>query len=246
MLTQEEIKKYAHMRRLKLLDQIWKDYFQDLLLYLLYKKMPKMVFGGGTSIWKIMNGDRFSEDIDAYAAKIPEDLPEYIKKEISFLGVNCTILKKKRTENMLFLKLSLSFASHPREIVISFEVLTSQVDSQPARLYPPYPDMPPFDIFVLLPEELLANKISAIYGRNKSRDVHDLYFLLKSGTKIDMQLIRKKVPAFGIKAFEKKLAEKRKEWQSLRPLIVTKLPSFEEEYDFVLVSLKNAGLSKLE
>jgi len=32
MLTGEEVKKYAHMRRLKLLDQIWKDYLQDLLL----------------------------------------------------------------------------------------------------------------------------------------------------------------------------------------------------------------------
>ena len=43
MLTQEEVKRYAHMRRLRLIDQIWKDYFQDMMLYLLYRKMPKMV-----------------------------------------------------------------------------------------------------------------------------------------------------------------------------------------------------------
>ena len=51
MLTQDEVKKYAYARRLTLIDHIWKDYLQDLMLYMLYKKMSKMVFGGGTCIW---------------------------------------------------------------------------------------------------------------------------------------------------------------------------------------------------
>ena len=109
MLTQEEVKRYAHMRRLKIVDHIWKDYLQDLLLYMLYRKMPKMVFGGGTCIWKMLKGDRFSEDIDAFSATIPEDLAEYLKNELFYLGINCEIIKKRMTSNMLFLKAALSF-----------------------------------------------------------------------------------------------------------------------------------------
>jgi len=245
MLTQEEIKKYAHMRRLKLQDQIWKDYLQDMLLYLLYRKMPKMVFGGGTCIWKMLRGDRFSEDIDAYHPGIQKDLPDYLEKELSFLGVSCKILKRKITSNMLFLKLALSFPSHPREITISIEILSDKPkEIIEATLYSPYPDIPTFEMVVLAPERLLANKISAIYGRNKPRDVHDLYLLLKSGAKIDMKLVRQKTENFGMKSFEKNIMKKRQDWKSLEPLLVTKLPSFDEELEYILSSFaKYAGRS---
>ena len=243
MLTQEEIKKYAHARRLKLSDQMWKDYLQDMLLYLLYRKMPKMVFGGGTCIWKIMKGDRFSEDIDAYHPGIQKDLPDYLSKELSFLGVGCKILKRKSTSNMLFLKLALSFPSHPRDITISVEILSDRPkETINATLYSPYPDIPPVEMIVLAPERILANKVSAIYGRNKPRDVHDLYFLLKSGVAIDTEMVKRAVPGFGTKAFEKTLLKKQPEWASLKPLIVTKLPPFREELEYILSSFAAAGL----
>ncbi len=235
MLTQDEVKRYAHMRRLRLIDHIWKDYLQDVMLHLLYRKMPKMVFGGGTCIWKVLKGDRFSEDIDAYSISIPSDLAEYLKKELFFLGIDVKILKKKSTANMLFLKVALSFPTHSREAVLSVEILVGKPkETITSVLYSPYPDIPPIELIVLSPEELVANKVSAIYGRNKSRDVHDLYFLLKLGTKINMQLIKTKFPNFNLKTFEEKIFEKSKEWSSLEPLIVTKLPTLKEEANFIL------------
>ncbi|HIG97053.1 MAG TPA: nucleotidyl transferase AbiEii/AbiGii toxin family protein [Candidatus Aenigmarchaeota archaeon] len=235
MLTAEEVKKYAHMRRLRLIDQIWKDYLQDVLLHLLYRKMPKMVFSGGTAIWKILKGDRFSEDIDAYAYPVPGDLADYLIKEFSLLGVNCTILKKKRTQNMLFIKMSLSFPSHQREIMISLEILFDKPkEVKEMTLYSPYPDVPPVEVVILSPEEMLANKVSAIYGRNKPRDVHDIYLLLKLGTVINMKLIKKKAPKFRMDAFVRKILEKKTAWKSLETLIITKLPSIEEEAEFIL------------
>ncbi len=245
MLTQEEVKKYAHMRRLKLIDQIWKDYLQDLLLHLLYRKMPKMVFGGGTCIWKAMKGDRFSEDIDGYAPQIPEDLTNYLEKELSLFGVNCKVIRKKKTSNMLFLKISLSFPSHPREIIISVEILSGEhVKSQAITLYSPYPDIPPVEILAISAEEMLANKVSAIYGRNKARDVHDTYTLLKSGTKIDMPLVKKKTPKFNLNMLEKRIGEKSSLWKGLEPLIVTKLPAFSEELEFIISCFAKAEKSR--
>lgn len=241
MLTAEEVKKYAHMRRLKLIDQIWKDYTQDVLIHLLYRKMPKMIFSGGTAIWKVLKGDRFSEDIDMYAPSVPNKITDYLIKEFSLLGVNCTILKKKKTQNMFFIKMSLSFPSHPRDIIISLEILFDKPkEVKEATLYSPYPDIPPIEILILSPEEMLANKVSAIYGRNKPRDVHDIYTLLKSGTRINMKLVKKKVPKFKLDTFERKILEKKTEWKSLEPLIITKLPAIEEEAEFVLSYFKKS------
>jgi predicted nucleotidyltransferase component of viral defense system len=235
MLTEEEIKRYAHMRRLKLIDHIWKDYLQDLLLFLLYRKIPNMIFGGGTCVWKVLKGDRFSEDIDAYALSIPEDITDYLKKELALLGIKCNILKKKKTINMLFLKFGLSFSAHQREIIISLEILSDKPKkTERMTLYSPYPDIPPFEIIMLSAEEMLVNKVSAIYKRNRARDVHDIYILLKSGTRINMNMIRKKIQNFNLKTFEKKILEKQAEWKSLEPLIVTKLPSLKEEDEFIL------------
>ncbi len=241
MLTQEEVKRYAHMRRLRLIDQIWKDYFQDVLLHLLYRKMPKMVFGGGTCIWKVLKGDRFSEDIDAFSSAIPDDIADYIKKELELLGVACDVHKKRATSNMLFLKLGMSFPSHPREIIISVEILKAKPRLvRKEALYSPYPDIPPVEMFILSPEEMLANKVAAMYGRDKPRDVHDIYLLLKLGTRINTALIRKKLPKFNVKTFEKKIIEKEGEWKSLGPLMVTKLPAFREELTYILSSFKNS------
>ncbi|MCD6216021.1 MAG: nucleotidyl transferase AbiEii/AbiGii toxin family protein [Candidatus Aenigmarchaeota archaeon] len=236
MLTQEEVKSYAHMRRLKLIDQIWKDYFQDLLLYLLYKKMPNMIFGGGTCIWKVFKGNRFSEDIDAYAVKIPVDLSNYLKKELALLGVNCNILKSKRTSNMLFLRLGLSFPVHPREIPLSIEILASSKPktTEKVTLYSPYPDIPPVEMFVPSKEDMLANKVSAVYQRNRPRDVYDIALLLKLGATVDMKLIKKKIPKFNLNTFKKKLQEKQKAWKSLEPLVVTKLPKFKEQTRYII------------
>lgn len=242
MLTQAEIKKYAHLRRLKLIDQIWKDYFQDMLLHLLYRKMPWLVFSGGTCVWKVMHGDRFSEDIDAYASPIPEDIAGWLKKELALLGVNFRCLKKKRTSNMFFLKFALSFPAHPREIAMSLEILSGMPrETMKAMLHSPYPDIPPVEMIVLSPAEMLANKVSAIYERNRPRDVHDLYLLLKSGARINMQSIREKVPNFSLKTLEKKILEKERAWESIEPLIVTKLPALRTESEFILSALEKAA-----
>ncbi len=242
MLTREEIRKYAHMRRLKLIDQIWKDYLQDLLLHLLYRKIPNMIFGGGTSIWKVFKGNRFSEDIVGYVSAIPEDLPDYLQKELSLLGADCTVLKSKKTANMHFLKLGLSLPTHHREITLSVEIMSS---SQPERteqvtLHSPYPDIPPVDMIVLAREEMLVNKVAAVYHRNRPRDVYDIGLLLDMETAIDIDLLRKKIPDFDMDSFGRELQKKQKRWKSLEPLVVTSLPPFKKQVRYILSSFRKA------
>jgi len=160
---------------------------------------------GGTCIWKVLHGDRFSEDIDAYASSTPKDIADYLKKELALLGINCNILKRKKTANILFLKFALAFRAHHREILMSLEILSDMPkETKRATLYSPYPDIPPVEMIILAAAEMLANKVSAVYNSNRPRDVHDIYQLLKSGTEINMQSIRKKFQILSCKHLRKR------------------------------------------
>lgn len=237
MLTSQELKSYAHMRRIKLIDQAWKDYLQDMILHLLYKKYPNIIFKGGTCIWKVMNGDRFSEDLDLTLDDITKGIDDYIIKELKLFGFTCNIIKKKQTKNMLFLHCSITSPAHPREISLYIEILKSETydtKTNNVTIYSPYPDIPPIEAKTPSYEEIISDKISAIIQRNKARDVHDLYTLLKQGGKIDSDLIAKKTTNFSKKQLKEKILEKKPNWKSLEPLIVTKLPSLDEEMRYVL------------
>jgi predicted nucleotidyltransferase component of viral defense system len=237
MLTSSELKSYAHLRRIKLIDQAWKDYLQDMMLHLLYKKYPNIVFRGGTCIWKVMKGDRFSEDLDLSLEIIPGKLDDYLINELKLYGFTCNIIKKKQTANMLFLHCGIISPAHPREISLFIEILSSKTYIKTINtltLYSPYPDIPPIEVNVPSKEDIIADKISAILQRNKARDVHDLYMLLKQGGTIDLELISRKTSGFTPKKLREKIAEKKNIWKSLAPLIVTKLPSLDEEMTYIL------------
>jgi predicted nucleotidyltransferase component of viral defense system len=168
---------------------------------------------------------------------IPRSLDEYLTKELKLYGFTCSILKKKQTANMLFLHCGITSPAHPREITLSFEILASKQCSETINsltLYSPYPDIPPFEVHVPRSEEIIADKISAIIQRNKARDVHDLYSLLKQGGTIDSSMITRKISNFTLKKFKDKLTEKKNTWKSIEPLIVTKLPSLDEEMTYIL------------
>jgi predicted nucleotidyltransferase component of viral defense system len=240
MLTVNELKSYAHMRRLRTVDQILKDYIQDVVLHLLYKKKPDIVFRGGTCIWKVYKGDRFSEDLDMRADSPLKNVSEYLVKELEYLGFTARIIKKKETANMVFLKLGIASLAHRREITLSVEILTAEKASErteKATLYSPYPDIPPIEVMVPAPAEIVADKVSAICARDKPRDVHDLYILLRQGVKVDRKLLTQRVPGFSPQFLRKKMEEKQKHWRSLEPLVVTKLPKLEDEIRFILSSI---------
>jgi predicted nucleotidyltransferase component of viral defense system len=241
MLTSSELKSYAHLRRIKLIDQAWKDYLQDLTLHILYKKYPDILFRGGTCIWKVMKGDRFSEDLDLSLERTPSKIDEYLINELKFYGFTCKVLKKKQTANMLFLHCGIISSAHPREISLFIEILSSKSYAKTINtltLYSPYPDIPPIEVHVPSYEDIIVDKISAILQRNKARDIHDLYLLLKQGGNINSELIEQKIPDFDSVKLRQKILEKKNIWKSLAPLIVTKLPPLDEEMSYILSFFK--------
>jgi predicted nucleotidyltransferase component of viral defense system len=76
---------------------------QDELVEIVYSIFPDIVFHGGTSIWRCFKGNRFSEDIDLYYYET-KDFENKLKQAI--LSNNLNLLKFKKTENVIFAKIS--------------------------------------------------------------------------------------------------------------------------------------------
>jgi predicted nucleotidyltransferase component of viral defense system len=95
-----------------------------------------------------------------------------------------------------------------------------------------YGEIPPFDLHVMDEREIFAEKIRAVYSRNKARDVYDLWYLArKRAIAFDSALAGKKLSSIGLKfdirAFFSKLDEKKESWEKdLGSLINGELPSF--------------------
>ncbi|MEK6848678.1 MAG: nucleotidyl transferase AbiEii/AbiGii toxin family protein, partial [Nanoarchaeota archaeon] len=64
MITKEILMQNAKAKGLTNKEHIEKDYFQDKLLYSIYRQTNLLVFKGGTALYKLYNLPRFSEDLD--------------------------------------------------------------------------------------------------------------------------------------------------------------------------------------
>ena len=99
-------------------------------------------------------------------------------------------------------------------------------------IYSDYKDVPDFDVFAMKLEEILLEKIAAVYNRKKARDVYDVWFLLKNkNVQIDIKLLQKKLKKNKIKfdksGFIGKIEEKKPLWKAdVVPLIADKALDF--------------------
>ena len=92
-------------------------------------------------------------------------------------------------------------------------------------------------------KEILAEKISAVYSRNKARDVYDLWFLTKKAVEIDTELIQKKLKncklLFSYSELFKKINEKERIWEpELKDFIIGSLPDFKQVRNYLADHLK--------
>ncbi|MBU4300801.1 MAG: nucleotidyl transferase AbiEii/AbiGii toxin family protein [Nanoarchaeota archaeon] len=173
-----------------------KDYFLSLLLYLL-KDVKDICFKGGTALNKIfLNHTRLSEDLDFTCRKTTESAKNEI---VAILEKNKGIFQKYAFENQTnnYFRLKVFYNSYFTEnsyIVIDLNGKASlHCPPQMQKVRHFYEEIPEFEILTLDPNELIAEKIRALIARNQPRDYFDVYFLLKTGHKIDFDLVGKKL-----------------------------------------------------
>ena len=230
MLRIQELKKYAFRRRLRNLEFIRKDYLQDVILFIIYTQIyPHALFKGGTAIWKLLKGERFSQDLDLeidkkvkFALKIVENL--------TLWGFSVALLKEKISENAYYTKLRIE-AKNFGSTEISIEAIFKQKRGQKIIFNSPYPDIPNFDVYSLSLVELAKEKLGAIIGRDKPRDVFDLYFLLKNYN-ITLKYSN-------IDELEKKIEAKRENWSTLKLFLIGSLPTFDYVKSYILSKINS-------
>jgi len=140
---------------------------QDELADILYSLFPKIVFHGGTCVWRCYGGSRFSEDLDFYIPAREFD-GKRLGEALQARGMQLDKLKK--TQNLVFAKISSNKTQVRLEI--NFAVQKKAI----ARPYEKA-DGSFMDVLCLPAQELLAEKFSAYLGRKFVRDMYDVYFL---------------------------------------------------------------------
>lgn len=141
---------------------------QDLIIESLYKTFDKAVLHGGTSIWRCYQGNRFSEDIDAY---LPKEQPRINALFKDFQKKGFKIIKKKISEKSIYSDFELNRTRVKFEAVFkkSTGVLRGYRTAEGNLI----------TIYTLAPEELIKEKIKAYLKRYKIRDLYDIFFLLR-------------------------------------------------------------------
>lgn len=234
MIDREFLLKVAKNKGLKNREHIEKDYFQDVLLYHLYKKSNNFIFKGGTCLYKLYNLPRFSEDLD-FSILTQKNIKETIESVARELKAK---IETKKTKTYFLFKLRFSGILTQFNIVrIDVSLFNIVFGFEVKNYVSPYIDIPPFSLRVLKLEEILAEKIHALIKRNNARDLYDLFFLLRFVVPNE-ELIQKKLEIFKMKfdkeIVKRKIEEIKPKWEAeLKPFLLTELTDFEVAEGFV-------------
>jgi len=237
MIRKDELEKIAKLKGLTL-KNCENDYFQDLILFNLYRIVGReFIFKGGTCLYKVYKLNRFSEDLDfTVTKKINIDkIMRAILYSIQSLNISVMIKEMEKFQNQINIRLAFrgplyNGAKESMSVVVLNLSSREKPILQPKRemVMPLYKDIPVFEVFAMDENEILIEKIKTILERNKPRDVYDLWFLLKMrGLRVDKKLLLKKIRRFDKTEFMKKLEQKRPNWErELKQFVVGTCPSF--------------------
>lgn len=248
MIEKAELERVGKIKGLNIRN-IEKDYLLELLLFILYKESGrKLVFKGGTALYKLHNLNRFSEDLDftlTSTIKI-EDLFKKIITKLGQIGIKGRIKAIDHYRNQVNIKSELKGPLFDGNIK-TLSLISINISLKEKPIYAPeqrmifsqYPDIVSFDVFIMPLNELFAEKIRALLSRSKARDVYDIWFLLNKGVEIKINDINKKLKlykkTFNKKEFLEKIEATKKIWDTdLRGLIIGELPDFDKIKEYVV------------
>ena len=242
MITKEILIETAKRKGLLNKEYMEKDYFQDLLLFNIYKQTNLLIFKRGTALYKLYGLKRFSEDID-FSLIGDLNVEIIIKKALENIE-NSEIKEIKRLKNSILIKIAFKgIITKYNTLRIDINLKNPVLDKFDVKNYTSsYIDINPFSLRVLSPKEILAEKLHSLLNRESARDLYDLFFLLKF-VDLDKLLITKKLSFFNMKidytAFKKRIKNLESLWEKeLSSFVLSDLPDFKSVSSFVLSKLE--------
>ncbi len=249
------INHFAVARKISLGDAE-KDYVLSAALARLadFKDFKKLGFKGGTCLRKAYYPDfRFSTDLDFSSKANQEEITHFIRENFEDKAVYGVIFKKvaalerKSGSTVLSLKYESQISDYKHVDSILFEASNSKIFLpllEKTVINPPEFELPQTTAYCLQLEEILAEKIRAIYQRPKPRDAFDLAYLLEKGVKPDLELIQGKLGPLSItiekSSLEARLLLHKERWRDLTQVLSTP-PDFEETRKRIFEGLLNNG-----
>lgn len=239
MISRDMLLEVARKKGLTNKNFIEKDYLQDLFLYHLFRKTNRLVFKGGTCLYKLYGLPRFSEDLD-FSVLGPLDTTGLIAATARRLGAD--VLNVKSMKHSQLIKIGFEGPLTPKNTLrIDINYKNSVFAFDVKQYISSYIDVHPFTLRVLSPKEIIAEKVHSLLARNKARDLYDLFFLLRFVTP-DPDVIEEKLAIFDMhyapEAFREKIAELKDQWNAeLRPFVHTELTDYEAAKNYVLENM---------
>ena len=239
-MDRELLLEIGKKKGLKNREHIEKDYFQDKLLYWIFKLTNNLVFKGGTALYKLYNMPRFSEDLDFTLLDPKERIEDKILKIAGKLNAE---VNTKRFKTSLLFKLRF------KGVLTSYNAVRIDVSLKNKALLgfdlksyvPDYIDIKPFSLKILKLKEMVAEKIHSLLARKNARDLYDLFFLLRI-SEFDKKLVEEKLEIFGMRfnlnLIKRRINEIKPIWKAeLKPFVLEELPDFDVVKGFVIKKL---------
>jgi len=210
------------------------------------------VFRGGTCLWFFYGLPRFSEDLD-FTPTIrydPRTFPEEFITEVHDRLQDRLGIENNLEYRGFYQKQTFSFVVnakgpyfHPTRRWNGFEAVDIHVSYKDRAVIEPIPmvlshegyDIPRMIVSCMDQHEVVAEKTEAIFGREKPRDVFDLWYMItRYDIPFDMSLINiklaKKKFVYTIKKFAERVEAKRALWDDIYHIVLLRKkqrPSFD-------------------
>lgn len=243
MIRKYELARIAELKLLSLVNAE-KDYLLELLLFFLSENKRYLVFKGGTAMYKFHSLNRFSEDLDfdSVGKGIRADrLIKNIVRKLTLLGMKGTITESEEYVNETNIRFMIRGPLYDgrknsmTRLTINISKRERPESSSLKMLIPSYQEIPSFDLSVLDPDEIAAEKIRCILTREKPRDIYDLWFLSMKGIIPVTDMINRKLSLYDM-AFDpdsvlSRIGERKGMWErDLSGLVIGSLPPFDRVF----------------
>lgn len=251
MIFKEDLQDLTRLSGFKLW-QTEKDYLQHIFLFFLSQETKReLVFKGGTALQKVYGLNRFSIDLDFTSDEKDETNIENISKDMSDFGCETRISKVEGFKEMgrtIVLKVKGPLYDGTERALTTLRVEISLrgdliLEPEIKEVVPIYPDLKPYLMLVMRLEEILAEKVRALFWRTTAKDAYDIWFLLRKNVPVELNLINKKLAyykmEFSIKGLKGKLGDTRRVWGNDLKQVVTFVPDFDRTINEILERFKN-------
>ena len=198
---------------------------------------------GGTVLQKSLGLDRFSEDLDFTARGTLKTSKLNLKAEFERFGYPFKISPGKRTKGNNYrieIQGLLYIDKEHSKTTMRIEIGTREELLLTPRLFhfvPIYEDLRPYIFPIMENKEILAEKVRIIFTRLKSRDVYDLWFLLKKNIEIDYNFIDVKLQFYDKSYSKNEFVENVRQieniWESELTQLISKPPKYDDVFNYI-------------